>query len=907
VDAEPRQRLCARLDAPLPRQLAVGAGTALFVCGTCFHPDLKIRSLSIAVDGEEQPVAAHSMPRLDHFRSLHPSLDPYDTAGLHGDPASPEDPYLHGYRSGFWGLARIRPAARSSCELTLCAQLVDGSEAAVPLQTIALGELPAAPSLDSPRPQDGPLVAICMATYRPPMDLFRRQVESIRGQTHRNWVCLVSDDSSDPEHFAQLELELAGDPRFVASRSAQRLGFYRNFERALAMTPAAAEYVALSDQDDRWYPDKLATLFDRLEDAQLVYSDARVIDRAGGVISETYWSRRRNNHGSLLSLLVANSITGAASLFRRELLDYALPFPPAQFAHFHDHWIGLVALTRGEIQFVDRPLYDYVQHRDAALGHAQANRMVTFRARLGSLKADPRERIRMWRLHYFVDAARLTQCATILTMRCERRMAAGKRSALERFVRADTSLIALGDLWRRGACELIGTPETLGAEWMLAYAFTWRRLLGLSVRDRPLRGLRLDAVPPPDLVIGPGQRAPENPVVRAIAEKIAPLELMISDAAPRRVNLLIPTIDLGHFFGGYIGKLNLARRLAERGLRVRLVTVDPVGPLPRDWRREVQRYGGLAGLFESVELAFGRESSPLEVSRDDRFIATTWWTAHIAHEALASLHREGFLYLIQEYEPFTFPMGTYAALASGSYEFPHRALFSTELLREYFRAHAIGVYAFGAASGDSGSASFQNAITTVAPPSARELRERGTRRLLFYARPEAHASRNMFELGLLALQRAAGEGAFGAGWELRGIGTVAGARTLSLGGDFELELIPRAEQGAYAELLPEHDVGLALMYTPHPSLVPIEMASAGMLTVSNRFENKTEEAMKAISSNLLAPAPAVGAVAAALRAAAGRVDDHDARVCGSAVNWSRDWNDSLADHLLDRVISMLAG
>ena len=33
------------------------------------------------------------------------------------------------------------------------------------------------------------------------------------------------------------------------------------------------------------------------------------------------------------------------------------------------------------------------------------------------------------------------------------------------------------------------------------------------------------------------------------------------------------------------------------------------------------------------------------------------------------------------------------------------------------------------------------------------------------------------------------------------------------------------------------------MYTPHPSLVPIEMASAGMATVTNSFENKTADAM----------------------------------------------------------------
>ena len=44
----------------------------------------------------------------------------------------------------------------------------------------------------------------------------------------------------------------------------------------------------------------------------------------------------------------------------------------------------------------------------------------------------------------------------------------------------------------------------------------------------------------------------------------------------RAVNMLIPAIALDHFFGGYIGKFNLARRLLERGIDVRIVTVDPV-------------------------------------------------------------------------------------------------------------------------------------------------------------------------------------------------------------------------------------------------------------------------------------------------------------------------------------------
>ena len=447
--------------------------------------------------------------------------------------------------------------------------------------------------------------------------------------------------------------------------------------------------------------------------AQLVYSDARVINRDGGVLSQTYWSKRRNNHSDILSVLVANSVTGAASLFRRELLDYVLPFPPSQFAHFHDHWIGLTALALGDIAFVDRPLYDYVQHDEAALGHAEANRMVGMRERLGSLKRDPRERARMWRLHYFVDVARLTECATILRMRAGAEMKAAKQRALDRFVRTDRSVVALIRLWARGARELIGSPETLGAEWMLAYAFTWRRLLAATTRDRPVKGLRLDAVPPPDLALAPGTRTPVNSAARAIAEKVAPLPLEISDTAPVRINLLIPTIDLAHFFGGYIGKFNLVRRLAERGVRVRIVTVDPVPPLPRRWQQSIESYSGLEGMFERVEVAFGREQGVLKVSPADSFIATTWWTAHIADAAVRSLRRDRFLYLIQEYEPFTFPMGTYAALARESYDFPHQALFSSELLRDYFRRQRIGVYEEGAEAGDGRSASFQNAITPI--------------------------------------------------------------------------------------------------------------------------------------------------------------------------------------------------
>ena len=904
----PSGQLHVQLDYALPATVAVGGGTAVFVCGWCFSPAERIRSLELVVDGESQPLTAQGMPRGDVYNALHPALDPFHTADLETDPESPEDPELRSFRSGFWGMARLAPRAQDGDrELMLRAILDDGSERVAPLARIAVADPPAEPAeLAEPEPGSGPLVAICMATYEPPHELFRRQLDSIRAQTHRNWVCVISDDCSSPERFAAIEEAVAGDPRFMVSRSPKRLHFYHNFERALALCPTAATHVAMADQDDLWHPDKLATLLAAAAGATLVYSDQRIVTPEGELVADTYWSSRRPNHASLLSLLVANSVTGAASLFPRELLDYALPFPPRQFTHFHDHWLALCAASIGEITFVERPLYDYVQHRGAVLGHAAANRMPAFRDRLGKLREDPRDRVRRWRLHYFVDCCRLVQFTTVLRMRCRPRMTPAKLRALDSFPRAERSPLAHANLARRAAAELVGEPETLGAEMALFFAFAWRRLVEAATRglERPRRRLRIDARPPTTLVQAPGRTASNNVAVGTVAAKIAPLELAVREDGEPRVNILIPTIDLEHFFGGYITKLNLAGRLAERGARVRVVTVDPVGVLPEGWRRTLESYSGLDGLFARVEVVFGRESQGVEVTRSDRFIATTWWTAHIAAAALDALGGGRFLYLIQEFEPFTFPMGSYAALANESYRLPHGALFSSELLRDYFRRHGLGVYA--QRDGDSGSASFQNAITAIEPPAAAGLAARGTRRLLFYARPEPHAARNMFELGVLALSRAVEQGLFDAGWELNGIGAIQGERRIELGGGAALRLLPRREQVAYASVLREHDVGLALMYSPHPSLVPIEMASAGMATVTNSFENKTPEAMAAISSNLVTVEPTLDALAAGLEKAVRRVEDFEGRARGAHVNWSSSWEQSFDDELMARVEDLLA-
>ncbi|MDE3250361.1 MAG: glycosyltransferase family 2 protein, partial [Bacteroidota bacterium] len=43
---------------------------------------------------------------------------------------------------------------------------------------------------------------------------------------------------------------------------------------------------------------------------------------------------------------------------------------------------------------------------------------------------------------------------------------------------------------------------------------------------------------------------------------------------------------------------------------------------------------------------------------------------------------------------------------------------------------------------------------------------------------------------------------------------------------------------AYAKLLSETPIGIALMVSPHPSYPPVEMALFGLQVISNRFQEK---------------------------------------------------------------------
>jgi hypothetical protein len=387
-----------------------------------------------------------------------------------------------------------------------------------------------------------------------------------------------------------------------------------------------------------------------------------------------------------------------------------------------------------------------------------------------------------------------------------------------------------------------------------------------------------------------------------LEEKIAPVPYVISYKEPVRVNLLLPQLDPHIMFGGYISCLHFIRRLREENYRVRVVLCES-GQFDR--KAVLDKLSSNQQLREAVDgVEFENISSkehPLRMSGDDAFIAYSYWTALIAHQFASAVGKE-YIFFLQEYEAIFHPHDSCYALASYVYQLPHYAVFNTQLLAEYFRERNLGVFSqYSGEQLNDHFIAFQHALTPTSPPTLNQMAQRKTRRLLFYGRPEAHAKRNLFEIALIGLKMAVKQNVFDECWEFIGVGTLGTEHTIELGKGHVLELRPSLPQQDYAESLRSFDIGMSLMMAPHPSIIPFEMASSGMVVVTNSFESRTDDVLRGISRNIEPCLPAPQSVAESLRKAVDRVGDYQARYDNSNLDWVMDWDQSFNKSVMEKV------
>lgn len=324
----------------------------------------------------------------------------------------------------------------------------------------------------------------------------------------------------------------------------------------------------------------------------------------------------------------------------------------------------------------------------------------------------------------------------------------------------------------------------------------------------------------------------------SVAE-VQPIRARKDEVTRKRLNLLTPSVDVKHVFGGIATALKFFEQLCEEtGWEARIISVDAA--VEKKTSVLSSRYV-IVGSSEDSEEPYqvvpfnDRSAATIPVRRTDVFMATGWWTAYTIKDVLA-WQKETFglnqanplVYLIQDFEPGFYPWSSRYLMADSTYrmDMPVYAVFNAKLLKEYFDRQGYSFkksWYFNPVMNDK-----------LAECLPADLTAEKKKQIIIYGRPGT--PRNAFELACMALREFIAIHPGNKDWTFVSAGEEHAE--IDLGEGAVLRSVGKLSLQDYAALMKETYAGISLMVSPHPSYPPLEMASFGVKTITNRFYNK---------------------------------------------------------------------
>lgn len=375
------------------------------------------------------------------------------------------------------------------------------------------------------------------------------------------------------------------------------------------------------------------------------------------------------------------------------------------------------------------------------------------------------------------------------------------------------------------------------------------------------------------------------------AERFAALQALRTYLIPQppvpRLSLITDSIGSGSLFGGVGTALLLAAQLANRmDATLRIVT--------RNEEPSASNAALILGAFDiqlkhEIQFAFAPPKIPgatrqwaqaaaagLDIHANETFLTTSWWTTAAM---LRSVPPPSIIYLLQEDERMFYPFGEDRAFCDAVLRNRDiRVIINTRLLYDHFVASGLNHL-------DRDARWFEPAF----PRSLFHERPRepgGKKRFFFYARP--NNPRNLFHIGLEVIDRAINEGVLDlAQWDLFLVGK--DIPNVVLGDGYLPTRCEGLDWKAYADLVGTIDLGLSLMYTPHPSYPPLDLAASGAVVVTNKCGNKQD--LSSYSRNIICADLDSASLLEGIKAGVALANDRDQRhrnllANGLGASWS---------------------
>jgi glycosyltransferase involved in cell wall biosynthesis len=208
-----------------------------------------------------------------------------------------------------------------------------------------------------------PLISVVVATYNGAR-FIGAQLDSIVQQTYPNIEVIVVDDRSTDNTATILHTYATQYSNIKVFINEENLGYVKNFEKGMLL--ATGDFIAPSDQDDIWLPEKLSILMRERGDHLIVYCNSELINdenqKIGKKLSDI---KRLVSYDDCLTYAIGNAAAGHAMLFPRSLVANCVPLPTMIP---HDYWLGFVATFTSPLKYIDTPLVLYRQHNANVFG-----------------------------------------------------------------------------------------------------------------------------------------------------------------------------------------------------------------------------------------------------------------------------------------------------------------------------------------------------------------------------------------------------------------------------------------------------------------------------------------------------------------------------------------------------------
>lgn len=209
------------------------------------------------------------------------------------------------------------------------------------------------------------MISVCMATYNG-SKYIEEQINSILKQLDIDDEIVVSDDGSSDGTLDILNkindkrikiFQHNHDEDEAYTRRKRSQNFYRvtsNFQNALKN--AKGDYIYLSDQDDIWIEDRVKLVQEDLMNNDIVMTNYMIMDENSTITNAKFCTKSPISK-NLINNIIKSKFLGCCMAFRRNVLDYCLPFPANLIAH--DYWIGCLGVYKFRFYFEEKPLHMY--------------------------------------------------------------------------------------------------------------------------------------------------------------------------------------------------------------------------------------------------------------------------------------------------------------------------------------------------------------------------------------------------------------------------------------------------------------------------------------------------------------------------------------------------------------------